>query len=120
MKEIGKMINRMVKAKKPGPMAQHTKAAIREELSTARAIISGQTKASITATGKITPSAVLVSTSGLMVADMKELGEIIICMGKVFIPGETVENTMVNIRMIRSMGMEFILGPMEDNTMVSG
>ena len=70
--------------------------------------------------GMKTESKDSVSTSGLMVEDMRAIGRTITCMDKDYILGKMVENMMEIIIWIKNMDMEFIIGQMGGNTKASG
>ena len=67
-------------------------------------------------TGKITKYLATVSTLGTMGEPIRDIGKIIICMGKEYTNGLMAEFMKVNILMIRNMDMEFIPTRMADLT----
>ena len=67
-------------------------------------------------TGKITKYLAMVSTLGMTGEPIKDIGKIIICMGKEYTNGLMAEFMKVNILMIRNMDMEFIPTRMADLT----
>jgi len=103
-KALGKMIFKMERALRYGPMAASTKVAIRTGWSTVEATISGMMAVSLTVTGSTIRSAAVGNTHGQMAGHTQASGWKITCTEKAFTHGKMAVDTTVNTRMIVSMG----------------
>ena len=109
-KECGRMTYNMDREKKFGRIAQCTKVIITKEKNMGKAFTFGKMAQATMEIGLRTESKARESINGKMDEHMMECGKIIICMEKEPIPGQTAEDTKVNTKWTRNMGLESTSG----------
>lgn len=119
-KVFGKMICRMVLAKKNLKMGLNTMECFKTEKNGVMAHINGLMNRSILGTGWITILKVKVNIGGLMVEFTKVNGKKINCTAKGYTRGLMEENTKENMKMIKNTDKDVIHGQMANPMMVSG